>query len=330
MPLRRLRFYDLHYLISAKSANYKNAIEIPPFGLYAIHLKTKSITLNPWRSTDHELLNDELHVLRTMLKMNIRLKSSILPKWIHAEPSLTTSDFNLEHLLHADQKTESEKIFQKLLAVKTIENHCDELIAALKKSVRDRISATPSVCRKCLNVSDNPSHCSHAKIGILFSGGIDCTILACLVDELINTHLPIDLINVSFEKIIRAKSNKPIEIDYNTPDRLSALASLNELRQLNPQRRWNLIEVNVTRNELNKRLREKICHLVYPLTSVLDESLGAVLWFGSNADGFLNGSPYKSSCRVSKHFYSHCIHIIQVQQLPILFVAGISHWFWSR
>lgn len=256
--------------------------------------------MNPWKDTDHESFDDELRELQAMLKTNIHLKSPIWPRWMRVVSPLTTNDFNLENLLSNDKSTEPEKIFQKLLSEKPIEKYCNELIAALKKSVRDRISATPAICRICLTVEKGLRQCEHAKIGILFSGGIDCTILACLTDQAVDPHLPIDLINVSFEKINRSKTNRPIDIDYNTPDRLSAISSLEEIRRLSPQRQWNLIEVNVTRQELDEMLRHRICHLVYPLTSVLDESLGAVLWFGSNADGSLNGKPYKSSCRVSK------------------------------
>lgn len=63
-------------------------------------------------------------------------------------------------------------------------------------------------------------------------------------------------------------------------------------------RKWNLIEVNVTRAELNEALKAKISHLVYPLNSVLDESLGAVLWFGANGHGVINNQPYNSNTRV--------------------------------
>lgn len=288
--------------ISAKSPSIKSAIEVPSLGLYAIDMKTKSASLHPWKDSYNESFRAELHELQVMLEMDIQLKTSIFPRWMDELPSLMANDFNFENLLRDDTNTEPEKIFQKLLAEATIENYCDVLIATLRKSVRDRISATPPVCRKCLSIVDGPQECSHAKIGILFSGGIDCTILACLADQLVDVHLPIDLINVSFEKIVRVKMSKPVEIDFNTPDRLSALATLKELKRLNPNRQWNLINVNVTRNELNEMLRRRICHLVYPLTSVLDESLGAVLWFGSNANGFSNEKPYKSSCRVSESF----------------------------
>lgn len=58
--------------------------------------------------------------------------------------------------------------------------------------------------------------------------------------------------------------------------------------------------MNVTREELNSALQSKISHLVYPLNSILDESLGSVLWFGANGSGKIDEEPYSSSCRVNK------------------------------
>lgn len=315
------------FSISAKSQTYRNVIEIPPLGLYAIDLKSKTASLNPWRDPGHESFDQELHEMKAMLKTNIYLNSPILPLWMQSLPTEMLNDFNLEYLLRDDTTADSQKIFQKLLAENDIEMYCHELIEVLKRSVRDRISATPAICRKCLNAGDlsESRQCSHAKVGILFSGGIDCTILACLADQLIDTHLPIDLINVSFEKIVRGKINKPVVIDYNTPDRLSALASLDELKQLNPQREWNLIEVNVTRDELNDMLRTRICHLVYPLISVLDESLGAVLWFGSNANGLLNEKPYESPCRVSQ-LIRNTFTILMITD-NILFILPVCRFY---
>lgn len=285
--------------LSAKSRKIKSAIEIPPLGLYAINLKSNSASLHPWTDATQASFRDGLQTVSALLRMDIPLETNISPNWMSALPTLPANDFSFENALGDDTPTKPDEIFQKLLTNRAIDSVSNELIEALRRSIRDRISATPAICRRCLNVIDGPRQCSDAKIGILFSGGIDCTILACLADQLIDPHLPIDLINVSFERIVRNGTNKSSPIDYNTPDRLSALASLDELKRLSPQRQWNLIIVNVTRNELNETLRSKICHLVYPLTSVLDESLGAVLWFGSNAEGFLNDSPYKSSCRVS-------------------------------
>lgn len=63
-------------------------------------------------------------------------------------------------------------------------------------------------------------------------------------------------------------------------------------------RKWNLIEVNVNRQELNQVLESRITHLVYPLNSVLDESLGAVLWFGARGLSVDNETLHNNKCRV--------------------------------
>ena len=46
--------------------------------------------------------------------------------------------------------------------------------------------------------------------------------------------------------------------------------------------------------------REKIIrHLVAPLTSVLDDSIGCALWFAGRGEGSAKGCPYVSPARVS-------------------------------
>ncbi|SCV71595.1 BQ2448_3183 [Microbotryum intermedium] len=62
------------------------------------------------------------------------------------------------------------------------------LEAALELSIRQRI----------LNVPSHPPP-PHARIAILFSGGLDCTTLACLVDRVLDGEDSIDLINIAFE-----------------------------------------------------------------------------------------------------------------------------------
>lgn len=63
-------------------------------------------------------------------------------------------------------------------------------------------------------------------------------------------------------------------------------------------RKWNLVEVNVTRDELFEELASNLKHLIYPLETILDESLGAAFWFAARGQRFLNNAPYRSNCRV--------------------------------
>lgn len=166
-------------------------------------------------------------MLQCKVKMNLIIDSPWLIKC-----SSNIFNFDFEHILRDSIDCNPIQIFEKLLEMSDVKLACSKLIIHLENSILDRISATPPYCRLCLQ-SKNES-CEHAKIGILFSGGIDCTILAVLADKLLDANQPIDLINVSFEKVNRAMKKLPI--DYNTPDRISARESLNELRKLNSKR----------------------------------------------------------------------------------------------
>ena len=52
-------------------------------------------------------------------------------------------------------------------------------------------------------------------------------------------------------------------------------------------------------DELKEKRDEVIKHLVYPLGSVLDDSIGCALWFGGRGVGKCLGELYVSPARVS-------------------------------
>ena len=123
-------------------------------------------------------------------------------------------------------------------------------------------------------------------IAILFSGGVDCTVLARLVDQILPPEQAVDLLNVAFEnaQALRAAntsvrhtsstkhsnvkklsstideiggsplgSEQHQEINLSSsrvhsaayelcPDRVTARASLRELRAACPRREWRLVE----------------------------------------------------------------------------------------
>lgn len=51
---------------------------------------------------------------------------------------------------------------------------------------------------------------------------------------------------------------------------------------------------------MQKYRSSRICNLLYPLCTILDESLGCAVWFASRAKGtiHLNTNVYESPCRV--------------------------------
>ncbi|XP_063070044.1 asparagine synthetase domain-containing protein 1 [Engraulis encrasicolus] len=212
----------------------------------------------------------------------------------------------------------------------------NQLIEVLSEAVRRRVQSLP--CRSS-STSSSPSleqSCTNDQtdIAILFSGGIDSMILAVLADRHVPADKPIDLLNVAF-KLQEAKmqpqssnSNKkkgkkaqnkqgPTTDEpcnqrdmnstgrFDVPDRITGRDGLLELRRLSPERRWNFLEINVTPEELQSARQERISHLVHPLDTVLDDSIGCAVWFASRgvgamatADGCPEQKPHTSTAKV--------------------------------
>lgn len=115
--------------------------------------------------------------------------------------------------------------------------------------------------------------CDHASIAVLFSGGIDCTVITLLADRHVPKHQAMDLINVSFAP--------------SSPDRLTSKSALVELRRLCPNRTFQLVHVDIEKEELIHWRRELIRKLLYPSCSVLDDSTGCAFFFASRGVGYL-------------------------------------------
>lgn len=117
-----------------------------------------------------------------------------------------------------------------LLSHPEFSSNVNYLLQNLSQSVDKRTTIIPKACKMC------EFKCDHAKIAILFSGGIDSAILALLASKYVESDEPIDLLNVSFEKPANSGN-------FECPDRQTCLQTLEELKNLCPTRRWNLIKV---------------------------------------------------------------------------------------
>ncbi|XP_030643044.1 asparagine synthetase domain-containing protein 1 [Chanos chanos] len=178
------------------------------------------------------------------------------------------------------------------------------LIEVLSEAVRRRVQALPDVTRAPASV-----HTEEADVAILYSGGVDSMILAVLADRHVPKDRPIDLLNVAFEqpepKIQKesavgkkkhkrkpnddhtAQSDPKRLYSFNVPDRITGRAGLQELKSLSPERKWNFVEINVTQEELERMRQERIRDLVYPLDTVLDDSIGCAVWFAARGCGLV-------------------------------------------
>lgn len=274
------------------SSEALQAIELPPLGVYSFDITTKNFKLFPYQSLEvHEHYKEQFSRVNQFLGDSIELSATvILPHWMNKSND-NEFNFSFDNLeLGLDN---NEKLFERLLQHPEVLKACDTFIDLLSQSVKNRVEKRPNYCKDC--IASMNTKCQHCKLGILFSGGVDCTLIAVLADKFLDKSETIDLMNVSFEK---ALNKNPNDINWNVPDRLTGLQTLQDLKNLLPHRNWNFIEINIDRKELNENMM-KLSSLVFPLNNVLDESLGAALYFASRGEGITEKSRnYSSPCRV--------------------------------
>lgn len=274
--------------VADPSGDSIEAIELPPLGVFSIDMSTKKAKLFPYQDLNAHPHNlSQLELLNTIVPVEVC--KEINPEWMVMKADVQEFTFD-----DAFQDLKDDDLFEQLLNHPAINRTCETFLELLTNSVQDRIKRTPEMCKSCIKSRDR--QCSHARIGILFSGGVDCTMISLIAEKFIDPQLPIDFMNVAFERV--SYTNKKIEnVNWNVPDRMTGLETLNELRKLRPERKWNFIETNITRAELGEHSK-KLSSLVFPLSNVLDESLGAALYFASRGHGIVDGDFYASPCRV--------------------------------
>ena len=184
----------------------------------------------------------------------------------------------------------------------SMESGCEN-IDVFKASLLQSLALRTQHVREAVRpATGTPDHAS--RVAVLFSGGLDCTILARLCHDLLSPNESIDLLNVAFENPRIHSKLEPGTSPYELcPDRITGRSSYTELVQLCPGRRWRFVEVNVPYTETVAH-RATVMALMHPHNTEMDLSISYALYFASRGVGVACSSvdgatePYTTSACV--------------------------------
>ena len=151
-----------------------------------------------------------------------------------------------------------------------------------------------------------------SRVAVLFSGGLDCTLLARLMHDVLPLDCDVDLLNVAFEnpRVVKAarplspQSSSPLESAYSLcPDRLTGLSSHSELVRVCPGRTWRFVSIDISYSETLAD-RSRIAALMHPHNTEMDLSIACALYFAARGSGTVRNpvgnsvNPYTTPARV--------------------------------
>ncbi|XP_014608843.1 PREDICTED: asparagine synthetase domain-containing protein CG17486 [Polistes canadensis] len=293
---------------------FQNILEVPAIGIFVINLSDVKINLTcyPWKEPD-VIFENVIEELKNALDININVKDTITEKKLSNKliTHLNPIGKDLDYLETYPCLKDFNNTIEHLLKNEIVSGRVEFLSKLLHEAVEVRVKTKPNFCKNCISIvlRGESIICNHGKVGILFSGGLDSAILTLIAHKYVPQNEPIDLINVAFEKTtIASQQDKHIKNThlyvsqvYDVPDRKTGRQTLSEILQICPNRKWNFVEVNVTQAELTKYRSSRISDLLYPLCTILDESLGCAMWFASRAKGIVSNTDigvYESPCRI--------------------------------
>ncbi|CAL1289271.1 unnamed protein product, partial [Larinioides sclopetarius] len=292
------------YLCSVSDASNEWK-EVSARGIYCLDLKQTSleksfiIYLYPWSSTPSGscLSQNLVEEASTHVKLTVKSEKSIKnPIFAILNKSLPSDEllkvFKFSEEISNSKSMNSDYIFKILLELSEMNEPLLEFEEVLSNAVRKRVQNHQHICKKCytsVNGIQQDWTCDHTSVGVLFSGGLDSIVIACLADRHLKDHEPIDLLNVAFASNMNLRKSTAADRHsvYETPDRVTGRNGIMALRKICPNRTWNFVEVNITEEDLINERRDTISHLLRPSCTVLDDSIGCALWFASRGKGIL-------------------------------------------
>ncbi|KAL4791302.1 asparagine synthase-domain-containing protein [Aspergillus venezuelensis] len=147
-----------------------------------------------------------------------------------------------------------------------------------------------SLALRIQNVREPPgAGDSNVRIAVLFSGGLDCTLLARLSHEILDSGETIDLLNVAFENprvvAAAAKGGEQLSSAYEgCPDRITGRAAFAELQRICPTRNWRFVAIDIP-YLVTVTHRDTVKRLMRPHNTEMDLSIACALYFAARGQG---------------------------------------------
>ncbi|KAG1655102.1 Asparagine synthetase domain-containing protein 1 [Nymphon striatum] len=244
--------------------------EVPAEGLFCIRFDEKNynnsnLKIDRYSWLDHQTIQNSTNlqtfdaVIQEMEKFSIHINDKL-----NISPPVNCILNNELPITEIDstkyEKCSHDFIFADLLKDSMFDFYVKQFSEKFGQAVKLRTNHQQFQCKNCF--SDKKMKCSHANIAILFSGGIDCAVIAAYADKYTQPNIPIDLINVAFcqkdkcsipskhkekNREVEDKTSSSEKSDdgtYSVPDRITGYESLKELKLIFPHRTWNFIELS--------------------------------------------------------------------------------------
>ena len=222
-------------------------------------LTLSSISTPDHRTTFEEVSTDAIHYL-TLADGQITLGH--LP-WLDAPPTMNKA-----------LPVNSSSMVPSTTSVRQLIDHLRNAVALRANDIPDH----------------RPSHLQldSAKVAILFSGGLDCTLLARLIHDILPCNEAVDLLNVAFENPRSIAANGTnVDTAYELcPDRSTGRSSFAEICRVCPERTWRFVAIDVPYSE-SLAHKNMIVKLMHPHNTEMDLSIAMALYFASRGFGKL-------------------------------------------
>lgn len=172
-----------------------------------------------------------------------------------------------------------------IFKVSLLSNSCEfiawpHLGLVTPSTLRFTLTSHPQDYSEALNNSVRLRLIGSGEIGILFSGGLDCTVLAALSHRYLPSLHKIFLLNVAFLN--------------DAPDRITGISSYLGLKQAFPSRNFVMVLINITEEEI-ERNKSRIIELIGKNDSRMDFSIATALFFASRGEGVCSETQEKIS-----------------------------------